>query len=118
MRGDIKAVKKERTSGGFWEPEEAGTFIGNVIFVCLQLPPRSFVLAGLLLPRRRRRRASVVDSPKDCSSERLRFIANGKAFIADCPAAAWKHVSQPASPAPARGGEKVVCETRRALTRL
>lgn len=53
MRGDIKAVKKERTSGGFWEPEEAGTFIGNVIFVCLQLPPRSFVLARLLLlPRR------------------------------------------------------------------
>lgn len=47
MRGDIKAVRKWKRTGGFWEPEEAGTFIGNVIFVCLQLPPRSFVSARL-----------------------------------------------------------------------
>lgn len=67
------------------------TFIGNVIFVCLQLPPRSFVSAGLRL----RRRASVVESRKDCSSERLHFITNGNAFIADWPGAAWKYGSRP-----------------------
>jgi len=44
MRGYIKAVKQLRRARGFWESEETGTFIGNVIFVCLQLPPRSFVL--------------------------------------------------------------------------
>lgn len=89
MRGDIKAVKK---TGGFWEPEEAGTFIGNVIFVGLELPPRSFVSGRLFL----RRKVSVVDSPKDCSSERLHFITNGEAFIADWPGAAWKCASHPA----------------------
>lgn len=48
------------------------TFIGNVIFVCLQLPSALICLSE-----------AVAHSPKDCSSERLRFITNGKAFIAD-----------------------------------
>lgn len=35
----------------------------------------------------------MLDSPKDCSSERLQFITNGKAFIADCPSAAQRYVT-------------------------
>lgn len=36
----------------------------------------------------------MLESPKDCSSERLWFITNGKAFIADCPSAAWMYVTR------------------------
>lgn len=35
------------------------------------------------------RRASMADPRKDCSSERLWFITNRKAFIADCPQRKW-----------------------------
>lgn len=75
MRGYIKTVKQLSGAGGFWEANETGAFIGNVIFVCLQLPPCSFVLQ-MLLSRRER----ALDSPKDCSSERLQFITNGASF--------------------------------------
>ncbi len=35
----------------------------------------------------------MLDSPKDCTSERLQFITNGKAFIADCLSAALRYVT-------------------------
>lgn len=75
MSAYIKAVKQLRTARGFWEPEETRTFIGNVIFVCLQLPPLLICFTLTVVVSARPECGGC--SPQDCSSERLRFITKG-----------------------------------------